>query len=136
VGTPTGELVERVGGGCRSISPTKSSSRVNSRREGFVATPAEVREVLVEKVGNLLGFTEHPEATEYPQSVRYRPELDHQPGPHQPVSPDDQERPWGWTSRCEAGRQRQTLRHATFPPNFDDAAHPARGRGVGRPRRL
>lgn len=43
-------------------------NHVNQRREFFFATPAEVREVLMEKVGNLLEFTERPEATQYLQS--------------------------------------------------------------------
>lgn len=41
---------------------------VNERREFFFATPAAVREVLNEKVGGLLEFTETPEALEYFQS--------------------------------------------------------------------
>ena len=40
----------------------------NERREFFFATPAEVRNVLKEKVGGLLEFTEVPEALEYFQS--------------------------------------------------------------------
>lgn len=43
-------------------------NHVNERREFFFATPAEVREVLVEKVGGLLEFNEDPEAPEYFQS--------------------------------------------------------------------
>jgi hypothetical protein len=43
-------------------------NRVNLRREFFFATPLEVREVLAEKVGNLLEFVETPEATQYYQS--------------------------------------------------------------------
>jgi hypothetical protein len=46
-------------------------NRVNERREFFFATPMEVRGVLAEKVGNLLEFTEEPEATEYFQSRGY-----------------------------------------------------------------
>ena len=46
----------------------------NSRREFFFASPAEVRAVLSEKLGNLLEFAEHVESTEYLQSVRYWPE--------------------------------------------------------------
>ena len=46
----------------------------NSRKEFFFATPAEVREILTEKVGNLLEFTEAAAATEYLQSIRYWPE--------------------------------------------------------------
>lgn len=43
-------------------------NHVNLRREFFFATPEEVRSVLMEKVGNLLEFTDHPDATEYHQS--------------------------------------------------------------------
>ena len=43
-------------------------NHVNERREFFFATPAEVRALLVEKVGGLLEFTEAPEAPEYFQS--------------------------------------------------------------------
>jgi hypothetical protein len=43
-------------------------NRVNLRREFFFATPAEVREILTAKVGNLLEFAEAPEATQYFQS--------------------------------------------------------------------
>ena len=41
---------------------------VNERREFFFATPSEVLELLKEKVGGLLEFTEQPEALEYFQS--------------------------------------------------------------------
>lgn len=54
-----------------------SSRRVNwanTRREFFFATPAEVRAVLAEKLGELLEFSEHAEATEYLQSVQSWPE--------------------------------------------------------------
>jgi Domain of unknown function (DUF4041)/T5orf172 domain len=44
---------------------------VNDRREFFFATPHQVREVLTDKVGNLLEFTEEPEATQYLQSKKY-----------------------------------------------------------------
>lgn len=47
---------------------------VNTRKEFFFATPAEVREVLEAKVGNLLEFAERVEATEFLQSLRYWPE--------------------------------------------------------------
>jgi hypothetical protein len=53
---------------------------VNNRKEFFFASPAEVRTVLLEKLGNLLEFAEHAESTEYLQSIRYWPE-DIQP-PH------------------------------------------------------
>jgi hypothetical protein len=46
---------------------------VNQRREFFFATPAEVREVLLESVGNLLEFTDEPEATQFMQSRKYWP---------------------------------------------------------------
>lgn len=41
---------------------------VNERREFFFATPGEVRDLLDEKVGGLLEFTDAPEAAEYFQS--------------------------------------------------------------------
>ena len=44
-------------------------NRVNARREFFYATPSEVRELLAEVAGDLLEFTELPEAAEYHQSV-------------------------------------------------------------------
>ena len=46
---------------------------INQRREFFFATPAEVRTVLVEQVGNLLEFAEEPDATQYLQSKKYWP---------------------------------------------------------------
>lgn len=46
---------------------------VNVRKEFFFASPAEVRVVLSEKVGNLLEFVEASESAEYLQSVRYWP---------------------------------------------------------------
>jgi hypothetical protein len=49
---------------------------VNARREFFFATPAEVREILTQKVGGLLEFTEEPEAMEYFQSRGHWPVLD------------------------------------------------------------
>lgn len=54
----------------------------NVRREFFFATPAEVRAILAEKVGNLLEFTEHAESTEYLQSVHYWPAVVQRPGPN------------------------------------------------------
>lgn len=53
-----------------------SSSRLNwanNRKEFFFATPSQVREVLSERVGNLLEFVETVEATEFNQSVGYWP---------------------------------------------------------------
>jgi hypothetical protein len=46
---------------------------INERREFFFATPAEVRDVLLEKAGGLLEYTEAPEALEYFQSVGHWP---------------------------------------------------------------
>ncbi|MFT5092926.1 MAG: hypothetical protein ACI93T_001748 [Porticoccaceae bacterium] len=51
----------------------KALNQANSRKEFFFATPAQVREVLTRKVGNLLEFTEGAAATEYLQSIRYWP---------------------------------------------------------------
>lgn len=52
-------------------------NHVNLRREFFFATPAEVRDVLLGQVGNLLEFTEHPEATQFLQSLKYWPDGHH-----------------------------------------------------------
>jgi hypothetical protein len=46
---------------------------INERREFFFATPAEVRDILREKAGGLLEYTEAPEAPEYFQSVGHWP---------------------------------------------------------------
>ena len=56
-------------------------NKANPRKEFFFASPAQVREVLAEKVGNLLEFTEHAEATEYLQSVADWPSDIEVPGP-------------------------------------------------------
>ncbi len=53
----------------------------NDRKEFFFASPADVRAVLLEKLGNLLEFTEHAESTEYLQSVRYWPQHIQPPQP-------------------------------------------------------
>lgn len=47
----------------------KRVNRVNLRREFFYATPSEARDLLVELTGELLQFTEEPEALEYHQSL-------------------------------------------------------------------
>ena len=44
-------------------------NHANPRREFFFATPEEVRNVLAEKVGNLLEYAAHPEAEQYYQSL-------------------------------------------------------------------
>jgi len=48
---------------------------INERREFFFATSAEVRQVLQEKTGGLLEFTERPEASQYFQSKGRWPEF-------------------------------------------------------------
>ncbi len=53
----------------------------NNRKEFFFASPADVRKVLSEKLGNLLEFTEHVESTEYLQSIRYWPDHIQPPQP-------------------------------------------------------
>lgn len=53
----------------------------NNRREFFFAAPAEVRDVLVAKLGNLLEFAEHAESIEYLQSVRHWPAHVQAPSP-------------------------------------------------------
>jgi hypothetical protein len=50
-------------------------NHVNLRKEFFFASPAEVREVLMSKIGSLLEFNEHADATDFHQSLRYWPEL-------------------------------------------------------------
>jgi hypothetical protein len=52
---------------------------VNLRREFFFATPAEVRDVLREKAGGLLEFTEQSAAPEYFQSKSQWPDFSNQP---------------------------------------------------------
>lgn len=48
---------------------SRALNQANSRKEFFFAAPSEVREVLLQRVGNILEFTEVAEATEYRQSV-------------------------------------------------------------------
>ncbi len=48
-------------------------NKVNLRREFFYATPAEVKEHLLEVAGDLLSFEESPEALEYHQSSHRKP---------------------------------------------------------------
>jgi hypothetical protein len=52
---------------------TRAVNQANPRKEFFFASPSEVRDVLMEKVGNLLEFTEHADATEYLQSIKQWP---------------------------------------------------------------
>jgi hypothetical protein len=49
-------------------------NHANDRKEFFFASSAEVRDVLVSKIGSLLEFAEHAESTEYLQSVQYWPD--------------------------------------------------------------
>lgn len=51
----------------------RALNQANPRKEFFFASPSEVREVLLEKVGNLLEFKEQAEATEYYQSLNMWP---------------------------------------------------------------
>jgi hypothetical protein len=48
----------------------KAGNQANPRKEFFFATPSEVRNVLVHKVGNLLEFSEQADATEYLRSLK------------------------------------------------------------------
>jgi Domain of unknown function (DUF4041)/T5orf172 domain len=60
---------------------TRRVNWANDRKEFFFASPADVRDVLLKKLGNLLEFAEHAESTEYLQSVRYWPEHIQPPQP-------------------------------------------------------
>ncbi len=59
----------------------RAVNMANSRKEFFFATPAEIRSVLMDKVGNLLEFTEKAAATEYLQSTQHWPKLTDALGP-------------------------------------------------------
>lgn len=48
---------------------SRALNQANPRKEFFFAAPSEVREVLLQRVGNILEFTENVEATEYRQSI-------------------------------------------------------------------
>lgn len=63
----------------------RAVNQANSRKEFFFASPSEVRAALADKVGNLLEFTEHAEATEYLQSVGAWPAEADPPGPKLPA---------------------------------------------------
>ncbi|MGQ1798869.1 DUF4041 domain-containing protein [Kocuria oceani] len=52
---------------------TRALNQANPRKEFFFASPSEVREILAEKVGNLLEFNEKADATEYYQSLNRWP---------------------------------------------------------------
>jgi hypothetical protein len=53
---------------------SRALNAVNNRKEFFFATPIEVRAVLIEKMGNLLEFSEVAESLEYLQSSKYWPQ--------------------------------------------------------------
>ncbi|OUE29554.1 T5orf172 domain protein [Clavibacter michiganensis] len=55
----------------------RALNQTNSRKEFFFATPSEVREVLLSKVGNLLEFSDAAEAVEFRQSVASWPKPSH-----------------------------------------------------------
>lgn len=52
----------------------RAVNAVNNRKEFFFAKPTEVRAVLIEKIGNLLEFSEGAESLEYLQSSKYWPQ--------------------------------------------------------------
>lgn len=53
---------------------SRALNAVNDRKEFFFAKPTEVRAVLIEKMGNLLEFSEGAESLEYLQSSKYWPQ--------------------------------------------------------------
>jgi hypothetical protein len=53
---------------------SRAVNAVNIRKEFFFAKPTEVRAVLIEKMGNLLEFSEGAESLEYLQSSKYWPQ--------------------------------------------------------------
>lgn len=52
----------------------RALNQTNSRKEFFFATPEEVRDVLLQKVGSLLEYAAEAEATEYRQSLHAWPD--------------------------------------------------------------
>lgn len=52
---------------------SRAVNAVNNRKEFFFAKPIKVRAVLIEKMGNLLEFSEGAESLEYLQSSKYWP---------------------------------------------------------------
>lgn len=63
----------RLEGELHRAFAARRMNQVNLRREFFFATPEEVHDVLVGKVGNLLEFTESAESAQYQQSRGYWP---------------------------------------------------------------
>ena len=62
-------------------------NRINTRREFFYATPAEVRDALSQIAGNLLEFTDEPEAEQYRLSLQMAAE-EKTGGTETPADPD------------------------------------------------
>ena len=62
-------------------------NRINTRREFFYATPAEVRDALSQIAGNLLEFTDEPEAEQYRLSLQMAAE-EKAGGTETPADPD------------------------------------------------
>ena len=62
-------------------------NRVNTRREFFYATPAQVRDALSQIAGNLLEFTDEPEAEQYRLSLQMAAE-EKAGGTETPADPD------------------------------------------------
>ena len=62
-------------------------NRINTRREFFYATPAEVRDALSRIAGNLLEFTDEPEAEQYRLSLQMAAE-EKTGGTETPADPD------------------------------------------------
>ena len=58
----------------------RAVNRVNQRREFFHVSPAEARDALLKLTGDLLEFTETPEAIEYRRSLTYQRTTEPTPG--------------------------------------------------------
>ena len=65
----------------------KRVNRINTRREFFYATPAQVRDALSQIAGNLLEFTDEPEAEQYRLSLQMAAE-EKTGGTETPADPD------------------------------------------------
>ncbi len=76
-----------------TVAAARAVNQMNTRKEFFFATPAEVREALSEQVGNLLEFTEHAEATEFLQSAGAWPAEVDTPGPRANLTSRKRSRP-------------------------------------------
>ena len=62
-------------GDLHKVFSARALNLANNRKEFFFATPAEVRDVLLERVGNILEFVEDAEASEFRRSVNQWPQL-------------------------------------------------------------